>query len=159
MLKRLGWQRHCDYESVYRISVRIIDQCDVTMASGSHIDDVTIAKLLTFEVISGAARNERYGFRLSKTTWRFNYKWAVVFCNGKYHQRLNSRPWWQIFRGRKNLRSVESFDKRRHNQLARAACMAKMSLISSALPNVLLVNGISLDSWYCENIHNWWYGT
>ena len=38
------------------------------MASGSHIDDVTIAKLLTFEVISGAARNERYGFRLSKTT-------------------------------------------------------------------------------------------
>ena len=97
MLNRPGWQRHCDDESVHRYSVRIIDQCDVTIASGSHIDDVTIAKLLTFEIISGAARNERYGFRLSKTTWRFNYKWAVVFCNGEYHQRLNSRPWWQIF--------------------------------------------------------------
>ena len=97
MLNRPGWQRHCDDESVHRYSVRIIDQCDVTIASGSHIDDVTIAKLLTFEIISGAARNERYGFRLSKNTCRFNYKWAVVFCNGEYHQRLNSRPWWQIF--------------------------------------------------------------
>ena len=74
-----------------------IDQCDVTIASCSHIDDVTIAKLLTFEIVSGAARNERYGFRLSKTTWRFNYKWAVVLCNGEYHQRLNSSPRWQIF--------------------------------------------------------------
>ena len=97
MLNRPGWQRHCDDESVLRYSVRIIDQCDVAIASGSHIDDVTIANLLTFEIISGAARNERYGFRLSKTTWRFNYKWAVVFCNDEYHQRLNSRPWWQIF--------------------------------------------------------------
>ena len=97
MLNRPGWQRHCDDESVHRYSVWMIDQCDVTIASGSHIDDVTIAKLLTFEIISGAARNERYGFRLSKTTCRFNYKWAVVFCNGEYHQRLNSRPWWQIF--------------------------------------------------------------
>ena len=97
MLNRPGWQRHCDDESVHRYSVRIIDQCDVTIASGSHIDEVTIAKLLTFEIISGAARNALYGFRLSKTTWRFNYKWAVVFCNGEYHQRLNSRPWWQIF--------------------------------------------------------------
>ena len=97
MLNRPGWQRHCDDESVHRYSVRIIDQCDVTIASGSHIDDVTIAKLLTFEIISGAARNKRYGFRLSKTTWRFNYKWAVVFCNGEYHQRLNSRLWWQVF--------------------------------------------------------------
>ena len=44
------------------------------IASGSHIDDVTIAKLLTFEIISGAARNERYGFHFSKTTCRFNYK-------------------------------------------------------------------------------------
>ena len=97
MLNCPGWQRHCDDESVHRYSVRIIDQCDVTIASGSHIDDVTIAKLLTFEIISGAARNERYGFRLSKTMWKFNYKWAVVFCNGEYHQRLNSHPWWQIF--------------------------------------------------------------
>ena len=78
MLKRPGWQCHCGNESVHRYSVRIIDQCDITIASGSHIDDVTIAKLLTFEIISGAARNERYGFRLFKTTWRFNYKWAVV---------------------------------------------------------------------------------
>ena len=98
MLNRPGWQRHCDDESVHRYSVSIIDQCDITIASGSHVDDVTIAKLLTFEIISWAARNELYGFHLSKTTWRFNnYKWAVVFCNGEYHQRLNSRPWWQIF--------------------------------------------------------------
>ena len=48
--------------SVHRYSVRIIDQCDVTIASGSHIDDVTIAKLLTFEILSRAARNERYDF-------------------------------------------------------------------------------------------------
>ena len=68
MLKHPGLQRHCDNESVHRYSARIIDQCDITIASGSHIDDVTIAKLLTFEIISGAARNERYNFRLSKTT-------------------------------------------------------------------------------------------
>ena len=67
MLKRPGWQRHCDDESVHRYSVRIIDQCYVTIVSGSHIDDVTIAKLLTFEIISAAARNERYDFRLTKT--------------------------------------------------------------------------------------------
>ena len=87
MLKRLGWQRHCDEESVHINSVRIIDQCDVTIGSGSHIGDVTIAKMLTFEILSGAA----------KTTWRLNYKWVMVFCYGEYHQRLNSRPWWQIF--------------------------------------------------------------
>ena len=68
MLKHPGWQRHCDDESVHRYSSRIIDQCEVTIASDWHIDDVTIAKLLTFEIISGAARNEQYDFRLSKTT-------------------------------------------------------------------------------------------
>ena len=31
-----------------------------------------IPKLLTFEIISRANRNEQYGFRLFKTTWRFN---------------------------------------------------------------------------------------
>ena len=67
MLKRPGWQRHCDDESVHRYSVRTIDRCDITITRGLHIDDVTIAKLLTFEIISGAARNERYGFRLCKT--------------------------------------------------------------------------------------------
>ena len=87
-------KRHCDDESVHRYNVRTIGQCDVTIARGSHVDDVTIAKLLTFEIISGAAKNEQYGFRLSKTMWRFNYKWVVVFCNGEYHQRLNSHPWW-----------------------------------------------------------------
>ena len=97
MLKRHGWQRHSDDESVHRYSVGIIDQCEVTEASGPHIDDVTIAKLLTFEIRSGAARNERYDFRSFKTTGKFNYKWAVAFCNAEYHQRLNSRPWWPIF--------------------------------------------------------------
>ena len=66
MLKRPGWQRHYDDESVHRYSVRTIDRCDITIARGLHIDDVTIAKLLTFEIISGAARNERYGFCLCK---------------------------------------------------------------------------------------------
>ena len=109
MLKRPGWQRHCDDQSFYRYSVGIIDKCDVTIASGLHIDDVTIAKLLTFEIISGAARNERYDFRLSKTTWRFNYKWAVVFCHGDNHQSLNSRLWWQIFQVPQNKESAESW--------------------------------------------------
>ena len=67
MLKSPGWQGHCDDKSIHRYSVRIIDQCDVTIVSGAHIDDVTIAKLLTFEIISGVARNERYNFHLSKT--------------------------------------------------------------------------------------------
>ena len=67
MLNHPGWQRHCDDESVHRNRDRMIDQCDVTIASGSHIDDVTIAQLLTFEIISGAAWNERYDFRLSTT--------------------------------------------------------------------------------------------
>ena len=93
--------------SIDRYSVRIIDRCDVTIASGWHMDDVTIAELLTFEIISGAARNERYGFCLSKTTWRFNFKWVVVFCNGEYHQRLNSRPWWQIFQVLQQKESAE----------------------------------------------------
>ena len=37
-----------------------------------------------------------------------------------------------------------------HAQRARR----KMYLIPSALPNVLLGNGMSLDRWYCENIKN-----
>ena len=142
MLKRPGWQRHCGDESVHRYSVRIIDQCDVTIARGSHIDDVTIAKLLTFEIKSGADRNERYGFRLSKIMWRFNYKWAVVFCNGEYHQRLNSCPWWQIFPSFAIERICRALNRLVSdvtiNWLAQRA-RRKMSLIPSALPNVLLV--------------------
>ena len=60
-----GWQRHCD-ESVRRNSVRIIDQYDVTIVSGSCIDDFTIARLFSFETASGTTRNERYSFRLIK---------------------------------------------------------------------------------------------
>ena len=150
MLKRPGWQRHCDDESVYRYSVRIIDQCDVTIASGSHIDDVTIAKLLTIEIISGAARNERYGFRFSKTTWRFNYKWAVVFCNGEYHHaEVEFTPVMTDFPSSAEekicgalYRLTSDVIINWHAQRARR----KMSLIPSALPNVLLVNGMSLDS-------------
>ena len=62
MLKRPGWQRHCDDERVHRFNDRIIDQCEVTIASGSHIEDVITAKLLTFEIISGAGRNKQYDF-------------------------------------------------------------------------------------------------
>ena len=100
MLKHPGWQRHCDDESVHRYSARMIYQRDVTIASGSHIDDVTIAKLLTFEIISGAARNERYDFRL---VW-LNRLVSDVMIN------------WHAQRARR-----------------------KLSLIPSALPNVVLV--------------------
>ena len=116
------------------------DHDDEPPCCGSHIRDVTIAKLLTFEIRSGTARNERYDFRLSKTTWRFNYKWKVVFCNDEYHQRLNSRPWWQILSAIERIcgalnRFVSDVIIIWHTQRARR----KMYLISSALPNVLLV--------------------
>ena len=78
MLKYPDWQCHCDDERIHRNSVTIIDQCDITIASSSHIDLVTIAQLLTFEIISGVARNEWYGM--------------MVFFNGEYHQRMNSYP-------------------------------------------------------------------
>ena len=102
MLNRPGWQRHCDDESVHRYSVWMIDQCDVTIASGSHIDDVTIAKLLTFEIISGAARNERYGFvylrlRVDSIT---NEQWYFAMVNitrGWIHARDDR---FSKFRGR-----------------------------------------------------------
>ena len=60
-----GWQRHWD-GSVPRNSVRISGQYDVTIGSGSCIDDVTITRLFSFEIVSGATRNERYDFRLFK---------------------------------------------------------------------------------------------
>ena len=131
---------HCDDESVHRYSVRTIDQCDVTIASGSHIDDVTIAKLLTFEIISGAARNERYDFRLFKTTWRFNYKWAVVFCNGECHQSWIHVRDDRLSKFRNRIYGalnylVSDVIINWHAQRARR----KMSLIPSALPNVILV--------------------
>ena len=134
--------RHCDDESVHRNNARVIDQCDVTIASGSHVDNVTIAKLLTFEIISGAARNERYDFRLFQTTWRFNYKRAVVFFQ-----------WWVSpeVEFTSVLTDFSSFAVERicgalkrlvivvminwHVQRARRI----MSLIPCALPNVLLV--------------------
>ena len=45
------WQRHWD-ENVHRNSVRVIVQYDVTIASGSCIDDVTITHLFSFEIVS-----------------------------------------------------------------------------------------------------------
>ena len=47
-----GCQCHCD-ESVHRNSVKMIGQYDVTIASGSCIDNVTITNLLLFEIVSG----------------------------------------------------------------------------------------------------------
>ena len=49
---------------------RIISQYGVTIASGSCIDDVTITQLFSFEIISGAIRNEQYEFQLFKVTRR-----------------------------------------------------------------------------------------
>ena len=65
-----GWQRHCN-ESAHKDSFRIIGPSDVTIASGSCIDDITITHLFPFEIVSRTTRNERYGFRSFKVTWRF----------------------------------------------------------------------------------------
>ena len=43
-----GLQCHCDYESVRRNIAGISSQYDVTIASGSCIDDVTTAQMLIF---------------------------------------------------------------------------------------------------------------
>ena len=64
------WQRHWN-GSVHRNSVRNIGQYDVTIASGSCIDGVTITHLFSVENVSGASRNERHDFRLFRVTWRF----------------------------------------------------------------------------------------
>ena len=61
----------------------------------------------------------------------------------------------EIIRGALN-RLVSDVIINWHAQRARR----KMSLIPSALSNVLLVpNGMSFDSWHCENIKKWCYGT
>ena len=63
------------------------------------------------------------------------------------------------FRNRKNLRSLESFGKWRHNYLVRATCTAKNVFDLFSLAKRLTCNGMLLDSWYCENIKIWCYGT
>ena len=145
------WQRHCDDESVHRYSVRIIDQCDVTIASGSHIDDVTIAKLLTFENISGAARNEWYDFCLSKTTWAedsiTNEQWYFAMLN-------ITRGWIKVRDDRFSKSAIERICGvldhlvsdvmiNWHAQRARR----NMPLISSALPNILCVMTVMACRW------------
>ena len=104
-------------ESVHRYSVRITDQCDVTIASGSHIDDVTIAELLTFEIISGAAKMNGmvFGYLRLREDSITNEQWYVAMVNitrGWIHVRDDR---FSKFRNRKNLRSLESYGKRRHN--------------------------------------------
>ena len=46
------------------------------------------------------------------------------------------------FRNRKNLRSLESFGKRRHNQLARATGMAKIVFDPFSIAKRLTCNGV-----------------
>ena len=127
--------------NVHRYSVRIIDQCDVTIASGSHIDDITIAKLLTFEILSRAARNEGMIFvylRLREDSIT-NMQWYFAMMN-------ITRGWIDVrddifcmFRNRKNLRTLNRLVSdviiNWHAQRARR----EMSFIPSALPKVLLV--------------------
>ena len=139
MLKPPVWQRHCDDERVHRYNVRIIDQCDVTIASGPHIDDVTTAKLLTFAIISGAARNERHDFRLSKKIqlqtnsgilqWRISPEVEFTSVMTDFQSSAIER----ICEALNSL--VSDVIINWHAQLARR----KMSLIPSALPNVLLL--------------------
>ena len=62
------------------------------------------------------------------------------------------------FRNRKNLRSLESFDK--WHRLARATRTANNVFDLLSLAKCLTCNGMSLDSWYCENIKKkWCYGS
>ena len=41
-------------------------------------------------------RNEQYGFRLYKVTWRFRIHMNSGIFNGEYNQTLNSRPWFHV---------------------------------------------------------------
>ena len=91
-----GWQRHCD-ESVHWNSVRIIGQYDITIASGSCSDDVTITHLLSFEIVSGTTRNERCSSVYLRLHEGSKYKGTVAFFNGEYNQTLNTRPWFRVF--------------------------------------------------------------
>ena len=63
------------------------------------------------------------------------------------------------FRNRKNLRSFEPFGKWRHDLLARATHTANNVLDDMIFAKRLTCNGISLDSWHCENIKKWCYWT
>ena len=51
----------------------------------------------------------------------------------------------------------QSFGKWRHNYLAHATCTAKNVFDLFSLAKCLTCNGMSLESWYCENIKKWCY--
>ena len=115
MLKRLGWQRHCDDESVHRYSAGIIDRCHNSLAA---------RKLMTSEWLSCwhlKSYRERLGMngvisvylRLREDSIT-NQQWYFAIVN-------ITRDWIHVrddrfskFRNKKNLRSLESFAKWRH---------------------------------------------
>ena len=88
--------------------------------------------------------------------WYFG---MVNIIRGWIHVR-NDR--FSKFRNRKNLQSLESFGKWRHKMTsfrARATCTAKMSLIPSALPNVLVVMACRWIVGIVKIWTKWCYGT
>ena len=138
MLKRPGWQRHCDDESVHRYSVRTIDQCDVTIARMS----MTSQLLSCWHLKSYRERLGMNGMvfvylRLCEDSFT-NEQWYFAMVNitrGWIHLR-DDFPSSAIERicGALN-RLVSDVIINWHAQRARW----KMSLILSTLPNVLLV--------------------
>ena len=137
MLKRLGWQCHCDDESVHRYSVRIIDQCDVTIVA--HIS-------MTSQLLS-CWHLKSYRERLGMNGMIFVYlrpRKDSIANEQWYFEMVNiTRGWIHVpdgrfskFRNRSGALNRLASDViiNWHEQGARR----KISLIPSALSNVLL---------------------
>ena len=60
---------HCEKRSDDEPPCWKIGPYDVTIASSSCIDGITIIHPFSFEIVSVTTKNERYGFRLFKVTW------------------------------------------------------------------------------------------
>ena len=145
------WQRHCDDESVHRYSVRIIYQCDVTIASGSHIDDITIAKLLhlkTYREQLGMNGMIFVYLRLRERKIQLQMSSGILLCWISPEVELTSVmtdfPSSAIERICGVLNHlVSDVMINWHAQRARR----NMPLISSALPNILCVMTVMACRW------------
>ena len=80
-------QRHCDW-SANKNSVRIIGQYDVTIASGSCVDDAAVTPLFLFTIVSGRLGMNGVIFVYYELYDGWKYKYTVVLFNGEYHKRL-----------------------------------------------------------------------
>ena len=134
-----------------------------TIASGSCIDYVTVTPCFHLKLYQGRLGINCMISLYLKLHEGSKYKWTVIFFNGEYYQRLNSCPWFHVFLVSWLKTSVKPWivlyvmpwltgPKRR-------AQWQIMSLISLSLSKCLTCNGMSLDSWYCENMNKYCYGT